>query len=174
MRSKPSLSILALPLLLGLMLLALQFPLKTSANSLRRGVFPQRMVVPSLPVLQVLETTNGYLAQREPEERPTAVLDFAPSVSTAKSGRRGTGDACIGPVCGLGLFFASVWLTFVACFVVIFVADQRYERVQRNRRRHEELYASGKRRGSDQDGEYRQRCTTTAQRSPTARQRRPL
>ncbi|KAF4039771.1 hypothetical protein GN244_ATG08056 [Phytophthora infestans] len=140
MAMKLSSSILAVPLILAMCLLVVQFPVKTNANSLRHGALPNHSVItPSTPV-----------------------------VSSSK-GRKGTGDACIGPVCGLGLFFASIGVTFVACFVVVYIADKRYDHVQNSRRRRDKYYDSmRKRRPSNSHLDFRRNCTGAAMRRRAA------
>ncbi|KAG6614992.1 uncharacterized protein IUM83_08795 [Phytophthora cinnamomi] len=161
---------------MAMLLLVLQFPANTSAYSLRRGaVSPaQRVVTPPNPVL--LPARNNEVPvqrQRTVQDELSQVFAAAPTVSSSNRGRKGTGDACIGPVCGLGLFFASIGLTFVACFVVIYIADKRYDRVHNTRRRHDKYYDnSRKRRSSHGHLDFRRNCTGTAMRSPTAMRRR--
>ncbi|KAG7386593.1 hypothetical protein PHYPSEUDO_015501 [Phytophthora pseudosyringae] len=165
MRVKPSSSIVAVPLVLAMLLLVLQFPATTNANSLRHGV-----VTPSSPTII---SPIPVQRQRTVQDELSQVFAAAPAVSSANKGRRGTGDACIGPVCGLGLFFASIVLTFVACFVVIYIADKRYEHVQNTRRRRDKYYdGMRKRRSSSGHLDVRRNCTATAMRSPTAMRRR--
>ncbi|KAH7491763.1 hypothetical protein KRP22_002771 [Phytophthora ramorum] len=177
MRVKPSLSMLAMPLVMAMLLMVLQFPVKTNANSLRHGAtYPsQRIVTPSSPVVLPQRIDNIPIQrQRTMQDELSQVFAAAPAVSNSnKRGRKGTGDACIGPVCGLGLFFASIGLTFLACFIVIYVADKRYDRVQNSRRRRDNYYESNlKRRPSHGHLDFRRNCTGTAMRSPTAMRRR--
>ncbi|KAE8896324.1 hypothetical protein PF005_g1607 [Phytophthora fragariae] len=164
-------SLLAVPLAMAMLVLVLQFPAKSSANSLRRGaVFPERIVTPSSPVLlSTLKDDTPVQRQRTVQDELSQVFAAAPT----SKGRKGTGDACIGPICGLGLFFASIGLTFVACFVVIYIADKRYDRVHNTRRRHEKHYdISHKRRPSHGHVDFRRNCTGTALRSPSAMRHR--
>lgn len=177
MQVKPSLSLLAVPLVMAMLLLILQFPTKTNANSLRHGAVPNlRVVTPSSPVIipQKVKIDKAIPIQRQRtvQDELSQVFAAAPAVSSSGKGRKGTGDACIGPVCGLGLFFASIGLTFVACVVVIYVADRRYDRVQHNRRRRDNSYdSSRKRRSSNGHLDFRRNCST-ALRSPSAIRRR--
>ncbi|EGZ13023.1 hypothetical protein PHYSODRAFT_302808 [Phytophthora sojae] len=168
MRVKPSVSI---PLVMAMLLLVLQFPAKTNANSLRRG----GIVTPSSPViLPAVKTEVPVQRQRTVQDELSQVFAAAPTISSGPTkGRKGTGDACIGPVCGLGLFFASIGLTFVACFVVIYIADKRYDRVHNARRRQDKYYESSrKRRPSSGHLDFRRNCAGSALRSPTAMRRR--
>ncbi|KAG6968005.1 hypothetical protein JG688_00006021 [Phytophthora aleatoria] len=174
MRMKMFSSILAVRLILSMCLLVLQFPDKTNANSLRHGALPNHSVItPSSPVVipHKVETDKARPVQRQRtvQDELTQVFAAVPAVSSSTKGRKGTGDACIGPVCGLGLFFASIGLTFVACFVVIYIADKRYDHVQSGRRRRGKYYDSmRKRRPSNSHLDFRRNCTGTVVRRRAA------
>ncbi|KAL3663331.1 hypothetical protein V7S43_011737 [Phytophthora oleae] len=149
---------------LAMVLLVVQIPAKTHANSLRHGA--QAVITPSSPIVipnQVdIDQPIPVQRQRTVQDELSQVFAAAPSVSSSK-GRKGTGDACIGPVCGLGLFFASIGLTFVACFVVVYIADKRYDHVQNSRRRQDKYYSGmRKRRSSNAHLDFRRNCTGTA------------
>ncbi|OWZ06687.1 hypothetical protein PHMEG_00021024 [Phytophthora megakarya] len=172
----PSMSNFNVHLAIIMFLLVLQFS-ATNANSLRHGAIPNKSVVtPSSPVIipQKIEINYAIPVQRQrtAQDELSEVFASVPAVSSVNKGRKGTGDACIGPVCGLGLFFASVGVTFVACFIVVYIADKRYDHVQKSRRRHDKYYDSNrKRRSSHGHLDFRRNCTGTAMRTPTARRR---
>ncbi|KAG1710002.1 hypothetical protein DVH05_017011 [Phytophthora capsici] len=161
MRVKLSPSILAVPIVLVMFVLILQIPSKTQANSLRHGA--HEVITPSSPIVIPNQVDiDPVQRQRTVQDELSHVFVAAPAISSSKQGRKGTGDACIGPVCGLGLFFASIGLTFVACFVVVYIADKRYDRVQYSRRRHDKYYDGRKRRSSNAHLDSRRNCTGTA------------
>ncbi|KAK1943380.1 hypothetical protein P3T76_004776 [Phytophthora citrophthora] len=171
MRMKLSFSISAVPFVLAVVLLVLQFPSKTHANSLRHG--SHAVITPSSPIVipNPVDINRSIPVQRQRtvQDELSQVFAAAPSVSSSKQGRKGTGDACIGPVCGLGLFFASIGLTFIACFVVVYIADKRYDRVHNSRRRHDKYYEGmRKRRSSNTHLDFRRNCTGTATRRRAA------
>lgn len=58
----------------------------------------------------------------------TAPLDVPPITVSTRRGVPRRGQLCIARMCGLHLFFASVGVTFVACFVVVYVLDQQLHR----------------------------------------------
>ncbi|KAF4133002.1 hypothetical protein GN958_ATG17758 [Phytophthora infestans] len=169
MAMKLSSSILAVPLILAMCLLVVQFPVKTNANSLRHGALPNHSVItPSSPLVIPRKVETPVQRQRTVQDELSQVFSAAPVVSSSK-GRKGTGDACIGPVCGLGLFFASIGVTFVACFVVVYIADKRYDHVQNSRRRRDKYYDSmRKRRPSNSHLDFRRNCTGAAMRRRAA------
>ncbi|ETI54842.1 hypothetical protein F441_02386 [Phytophthora nicotianae CJ01A1] len=173
MRMRSSSSILAVSLMLVMCLLVLHFPVKANANSLRHGAVPNHIITPSSPVVipHKVESDKAIPVkrQRTVQDELSQVFAAAPAVSSSTKGRKGTGDACIGPVCGLGLFFASIGLTFVACVVVIYIADKRYDYVQNSRRRRDKYYDSmRKRRPSNSHLDFRRNCTSTVMRRRAA------
>jgi hypothetical protein len=172
MKVKPSLPLLAVPLIMAMLVLVSQFPTKTNATSLRRG--SQGIVTPSSPVVLPQQVQAVPMQrQRTVQDELAQVFAAAPSVSSSSKGRKGTGDACIGPLCGLGLFFGAIALTFAACFVVLYVAEKRFDRVQGGRRRREYYYENSlKRRSSKGHLDFRRNCTGTALRSPSAMRQR--
>lgn len=46
----------------------------------------------------------------------------------AATEKRSNGKLCIAGMCGLNLFFASLWITFAACFLVVYLLDRQLHR----------------------------------------------
>lgn len=59
------------------------------------------------------------------ESIPAAVSAPETPAPPTKSSKRSKGT-CIGPLCGISLFFTLIWVTFAVCAVVVYVVDQRF------------------------------------------------
>lgn len=60
----------------------------------------------------------------EPKITAPAIAERIQATQGASSSKRG--GTCIGPICGLNLFFALIWVTFLVCAVVVYIVDRRY------------------------------------------------
>lgn len=59
------------------------------------------------------------------EPIPAAVSALETPAPPTKAVKRSTGT-CIGPLCGMSLFFTLLWVTFAVCVVVVYFVDRRF------------------------------------------------
>ncbi|CEG49651.1 uncharacterized protein PHALS_07403 [Plasmopara halstedii] len=102
--------ILTVPSLLAVFLIVQYFPVNSNASSLRLGAASNHHVIPPSSPVTLAKTTEWISVQRQRTVQDELSQVFTTTSVTGNShkGRKGTGDSCIGSICGLSLFFSSI------------------------------------------------------------------
>ncbi|KAF1333288.1 hypothetical protein FI667_g2918, partial [Globisporangium splendens] len=93
------------------------------------------------------------------------VIPAAASPSNKRSSSQRKGRFCLTRICSLDLFFASIWITFLSCFIVVYFLDHHLHR------KHDDESSAATKKAKQESSEALQQGRREAARQPWIRQR---